>query len=164
LTKMIKTIFSLTLVVLTVSACASGKAITPVVADADPVSMRIADAAEKASRALDTIANIDQTNNPTVVLQNEFDGAPEELLQPITLTWTGPLDKIARTLAVRVGYKFKSIGKKPATPITVAVDVEGEPVVAVLKSIGLQAGRRADIAVNPTKNVIEIRYAPADAR
>lgn len=44
-------------------------------------------------------------------------------------------------------------------PLTVAVDVYQKPLIEVLRDIGLQAGTRADVAVDAQNGVIELSYA-----
>ena len=65
-------------------------------------------------------------------------------------------------MAQRAGLKFRVKGNLPAVPLTVNVDVYEQPILHVLRDIGLQAGHRADIAADAASGVIEVRYAPSD--
>ena len=65
-------------------------------------------------------------------------------------------------LAQRAGMSFQTVGGRPGVPLLVTVDVYQKPLIEVLHDLGLQAGRRADLAVNRSNNTIEIRYAPVD--
>ena len=121
--------------------------IKPVATEPDIVSERIASATEKASRALDSISGIEQMRTPLPVEQSYAD-APATMQQVITVKWTGPIEQIVQTLAGRAGLSFRTKGRAPGVPITVAVDVYQQPLVQVLQNIGLQAGRRADLAVD----------------
>ena len=136
-------------------------AVVPVATDPDLVSIRIAQATEKASQALDTIAGIEQQRAPVAPVQ-DFSSAPPGLSQLITVKWTGPVDQIVRTLALRGGMKFLEKGARPPVPVTVSVDAYQQPMVELLRDLGLQVGRRADLSVDASKGVIEIRYAPVD--
>ena len=44
----------------------------------------------------------------------------------------------------------------------VNVDVYQQPIMHVLRNIGLQIGRRADVAVDGPGGAIELRYAPGE--
>jgi len=46
--------------------------------------------------------------------------------------------------------------------LVVNVDAYQQPVLYVLRDIGLQAGSRADLSVDQNEGVIEVRYAAAD--
>ncbi len=129
----------------------------------DIVSMKLAQAAEKASKALDTIAHIDQQRNPTVApLRNATVNQASPLMQPISLRWSGPIDQVARVLAERAGMRFRALGRDPGVPIIVNVDVFQQPIFYVLRDIGLQAGSKADVIVDQNDGSVEVRYAASD--
>lgn len=136
--------------------------ITPVAAEPDIVTVKLAAAADKASLALDSIAGIEQQRNPTISTIETFDNAPLSQMQPITLRWSGPIEVVVRALAERAGMKFRVKGNLPMVPIAVTIDAYQQPILHVLRDIGLQAGQRADIAVDDASGVVEVRYAPAD--
>lgn len=143
--------------------CANlGGTMTPVAAEPDVVSTRIAMAAEKAAAALDTISGIEQTREPQLPPQPDYSTASPALTQPITVKWAGPIEQMAETLAARAGMKFRSSGNRPSVPLLINLDVYQKPLIEVLHDLGLQAGRRADLSVNSSNNTIEIRYAPVD--
>jgi len=150
------------LVGLMLSGCDTYLGTTPIAAEPDVVGTRIAQASEKAAAALDTIAGIEQQRAPQMPPPEDYTSAPPALTQPITVKWSGPIEKMAETLATRAGMHFQSIGGRPGVPLLVSVDVYQKPLIEVLHDLGLQAGRRADISVNSSNNTIEIRYAPVD--
>jgi len=135
---------------------------TPLATEPDLVSTRIAQSAEKAAKALDTISSIDQMRAPAMPEPEDYSSAPAALTQPITVRWTGPIEQMAETLAQRAGMRFQTTGGRPGVPLLVSVDVYQKPLIEVLHDLGLQAGRRADVSVNSTSNTVEIRYAPVD--
>ncbi len=136
--------------------------VTPVATEPDLVSVRLSAAAEKASQALDSIASIEQQRSPATPPMPDYSTAPPNLTQPITIKWTGPIEQITKTLADRAGMQFHVSGPQPPVPLTVNVDVYQQPLIRVLESIGLQAGHRADLALDGKNGQVEIRYAPAD--
>lgn len=129
------------------------------VAAPDKVSMMLADAADRASTALETLAAVEQSRAPEVAVAPISD-APPELKRAITVNWVGPVEPIARTLAERAGYDFQTMGSPPPVPLVVSVDVQNAPVIDVLRSLGLQLGVRADLRVDAARRAVEIQYAP----
>jgi len=107
-----------------------------VVASPDTVSAMLADAADRASSALQRLAAIEQKRSPAVAVE-PFGDAPPALMRAITVNWVGPVEGIAETLADRAGYEFSTFGPEPATPIIVSLDVENRPVFEVLRVVGL---------------------------
>ncbi len=144
------------------SAMMMDSAVTPVATEPDVVSTRIAQAAEKASLALNTIAGIEQQRAPAVSYAEDYSSAPSSMTQVITVKWTGPIEQITQTLASRAGLRFRTKGNPPPIPLTVTVDAYQQPLIEVLRDIGLQAGHRADLTVDGQAGFIEIRYAPVD--
>jgi len=135
----------------------------PIATEPDIVSVKLAQAADKASVALDGIANIEQQRNPAVPpMQDDYASASANMMQPVTLRWSGPIEQVARTLAERAGLRFRVKGRQPAVPLIVNVDAYQQPILHVLRDIGLQAGTRADLAINQSEGVVEVRYAAAD--
>lgn len=125
----------------------------------DPVGLRLASAVDKASAALATLASVEQARNPAVTIQS-VPYAPQELRRTVSVKWVGAIEPIARQLADRAGYRFQASGDVPPAPLVVSVDAREKSVVEVLRDIGLQAGTRADISVDPDSKLVELNYAP----
>jgi len=138
-------------------------AVTPIATEPDVVTVKLAQAADKASKALDGIANIEQQKNPAVPpIADDYANAPANMMQPVSIRWSGPIEQITRTLAERAGLRFRVKGREPAVPLVVNIDVYQQPLLHVLRDIGLQAGTRADLAIDQNEGVVEVRYAAAD--
>ena len=130
------------------------------VATPDKVSAMMADAADRASKALETLASVEYARSPSVSIA-PIGNAPIELRRAITVNWVGPVEPITKTLAERASYNFLTIGSPPPVPIVVSLDVENRPVIDVLRDIGLQLGLRGDIKVDSTRHLVEIHYPPS---
>lgn len=130
-----------------------------VVATPDKVSLMMAEAADKASTALETLAAVEQNKSPGVAVQ-PIHNAPTELQRAVTLNWVGPPEQVTKILADRASYTFLAVGNRPPVPPVVNINVEGKPVIDVLRSVGLQLGVRGDIKVDSVRKVIELHYAP----
>jgi defect in organelle trafficking protein DotD len=153
------------LVLMGLVACADEQPaqIMPLVAENDPVALQIAQAADKAAKALDTIAGIEQYQNPLPPMEN-FAGAPQPIAQRISIRWTGPAEQIVKTLAEKAGYRYQTAGAPGTIPLSVAVDAYERPLIDVLRDIGLQLGNRADVAVDINATVVQLRYAPTHGK
>jgi defect in organelle trafficking protein DotD len=132
------------------------------VAAPDRVSALLADAADRASNALQNLASVEQYKSPPANLAR-IDNAPVELRRAVTVAWVGPVDQIAKTLADRASYRFEILGDTPPVPVVVNLDVENKPVIDVLRDVGLQLGGRANVRVDSNRRVIELHYAPVTA-
>lgn len=151
---------------LALGACAPGNPVTgdepQLVAQPDKVSALLAEAADKASNALQTLAAVEQTKSSAPTMM-PITGAPPELKRAITINWVGPADQITKVLSNRASYGFQIIGDAPPVPLVVSIDVENKPIIEVLRDVGLQMGTRADLKVDGARRVIEIYYAPVTA-
>ncbi len=129
------------------------------VASPDSVSAMLADAADRASTALETLAAVEYSRSPGAPVAPIGD-APIELRRAITVNWVGPAETISETLAKRASYNFVTIGPPPPVPVVVSIDVENKQVIDVLRNVGLQLGLRGDVRVDSSRRVVEIHYPP----
>ena len=149
----------LALLVIGIQACTPVQRDPQVVASPDKVSLMLAEAADQASDALETLAAVEQSKAPAIAVQ-PIHNAPLELKRAITITWVGPAEGLVRKLADRASYTFLAVGDKPPVPLTVNIDAENQQVVDVLRDAGLQLGMRADIKVDSIRQMVELHYAP----
>ncbi len=149
----------LTAVVVGMLSACSPRVNQQLVAQPDPVALRLAVAADKASSALQTLASIEQARNPGESLQMPPE-VPQALRRIVSIDWTGPIAPIAQQMADRAGYRLQVNGAMPPAPIVVSVAAREKSVIEVLRDIGLQAGRRADVTVDPNHHLVELNYAP----
>lgn len=133
-----------------------------VVAAPDAVSARLAEAADKASHALQTLAAVEnaRTKQPAI---SAVENAPPELMRAMTVNWVGPVEPIVKSLADRAGYNFQTFGGPPPNTVVVSIDAENQPIIEIMRNIGLQLGNRANVKVNGKMRSVEIHYAPVDA-
>lgn len=129
------------------------------VASPDPLGLRMAAAVDKASAALQTLASVEQARNPALSIQT-VPYAPQELRRIVTVDWVGPIEPIMRKLADRAGYDLQVNGDTPPAPVVVNLNVKQKTVIDALRDLGLQAGQRADVVVDPDHRLVELNYAP----
>ncbi len=130
-----------------------------IVASPDSVSSMLAQSADRASVALETLAAVERARTPAASISPLSD-VPQELRRTITVNWVGPIEPIAKTLADRAGYGFLVLGSEPSIPVVVSIDAENTRVVDVLRDVGLQLGMRGDVKVDANAKMVEIYYAP----
>ncbi len=130
-----------------------------IVASPDSVSAILAESADRASNALETLASVEKARTPGTQMSPIGD-VPAELRRTITVNWVGPIEPIAKTLADRAGYGFLVLGNEPAIPVVVSIDAENKRVVDVLRDIGLQLGMRGDVKVDARTRMVEVYYTP----
>ena len=154
--------FLLAVSTLFIAACSGNKfsrGAPQVVAAPDSVSAMLADAADRASTALQTLAAVEHEKTKTASLA-PVNNAPTELQRAVTVSWIGPVETVTRTLADRASYNFQVIGNTPPVPIIVNLDVQNKPIIDVLRNIGLQLGLRANVKVDSSLRLVEIEYPP----
>lgn len=155
---LLKKITLYSLLPLALVACAKHVPDPQLVAEPDPVVLRLAEAADRAATSLNTLAAVEQ-NRTATDLPPLAASAPAELRRSITVDWVGPIEPIVKRLADRASYSFMVSGKKPEVPIITNINVRSEPVVEVLRDIGLQMNDRGTLKVDANRKVIEINYA-----
>lgn len=129
------------------------------VAAPDKVSSMLADAADRSSKALEDLAAVEQARGPGIAAGPVAD-APPQLRRAVTVQWVGPVEPIVKVLADRASYSFQTVGEGPPVALVVNIDAQNQPLVDILRDIGLQLGMRADLVVDADSQTIEIHYAP----
>ncbi len=159
--KQISFLFALLLVLPSLTACEHNRIERDpqVLTSPDKVSLMLAEAADKASNALQTLATVEQSRAPSIAVQ-PIRNAPSELRRAMTITWVGPPEQLLRQAASRASYTFLAVGDAPPVPLSVNIDAENKPVIDILRDIGLQLGLRADVKVDSERRLVELHYAP----
>ena len=80
------------------------------------------------------------------------------LADPITLSWSGPMEPAVQSVADLIGFRVRHTGRPPTLPILVRVRVHNTAAFSVLQTLGWQAGTRAGLVVVPARRVIDIVY------
>jgi defect-in-organelle-trafficking protein DotD len=131
-----------------------------IVTSPDSVTVRLAEAADRASRSLETLAAVEQTRNPNVAIAS-IPNAPQELRRTMSLDWFGPVEQVTQTVAARAGYTFKVFGNTPPAPVIVTVKAQNRQLIDLLRDIGLQVGTMANLKVDARSRVVELYYPSA---
>lgn len=150
--------FSVVAALAAVSACTKNLPAPQLVAEPDNVTLRLAQAADRAANALDTLAAIEQVRTPSD-LPPLAAGAPPELRRSVTVNWIGPVAPLVLQLADRASYKFVVSGNAPEAGIIVSMNARNQPVIEALRDVGLQLGARAELRVDANLKIVELSYA-----
>lgn len=123
-------------------------------------SVKISEAAESISESLVALASIQKTATPpkhkTLTDPNIYD------MQGIaSIDWSGPIEPLVRQIANASHYRMRVLGKAPAIPIILTIRADRQPLAQILRNIDYMAGKKANIAIDPAKKIIELRYAAA---
>ena len=136
----------------------NGKAL---VAANDPISLRIAESADKAATALQDLARVEQTRRPPTP-ESAAMPSSDDLQAPITIDWVGGAEELIRNLAARLKYDVVVVGAAPSVPVVVQIHQQNRASLEALRSIGEQGTQFMDLIVNPQSRKIEIHYKIAE--
>ncbi|MCY4480830.1 MAG: DotD/TraH family lipoprotein [Rhodospirillales bacterium] len=128
----------------------------------DPIETRLVEAVERAERSLASLARAAPAPDSESGLPDAR-SVPAALRTRVSLDWTGPVEALAEELARRAGYRFAEAGRPPARPLIVAVEAEGEPLIAVLRDAGLRAGSAATLTVDAARRTVLLDWAAPPA-
>lgn len=129
------------------------------VAQPDSVNVMLADAADRAASALETLASVEQTRTPVPAVAT-IPNAPAELRRGVTVEWNGPVEPMVQALTAQTGYTYQAFGDQPPVPLIIALKTTNRPAIEVFRDIGLQLGGRATLKVDANRRVVELYYAP----
>ncbi|HFH3476848.1 DotD/TraH family lipoprotein [Pseudomonas aeruginosa] len=125
----------------------------------DPAYQKLQETAKNIQQSLTQLAEAEQydkmKNRPS---QPRIYTQIRGMEQVVTMPWHGSLEQAVSKLASFSGYEVKFMGKPPAVPIFVQIGESPASVSDHLRNVGIQAGVRADIVVNPSLRVVEVRY------
>lgn len=126
----------------------------------DPVKVQLASAAQSVRASLRQLAEAEQFDKMKR-LPSPAESAPviPGLERKVSMPWNGPLAAVVEKLAALGGYEVQSAGRPPSLPILISLGAEPASLAQQLRDVGLQAGNRADIVVDPTRRKVEVIYA-----
>jgi len=152
----------LLLLTLAISACSTLTTKEAVYVENDNVSVKLAMAAQDASRSLVELADIEKTRTP-ISTADRIDNVPRQLMKKMSISWNGPIGPLAQQVAKEVEYKFIELGKRSPMPLLVQIDAIDTPAIDILRNAGLQLGTRASLVVDIPNRNIEVHYVESAA-
>jgi defect in organelle trafficking protein DotD len=131
----------------------------PVNEPSDDATIKLAEAADSVSRSMHEMARVEKVINPpskdnVLTIPNAYN-----LQSRASVDWSGPVGELTDRIAKSAHYRLRVLGKEPAIPVLISIDVKDESLAEILRNIDYQAGEKASIHVYPNSQVVELRYA-----
>ncbi len=125
----------------------------------DDASIKLAEAANSVSDSMLQMARIEKVIKPpshdnTLTIPNSYN-----LQARASVDWSGPIAEITDRIAKAAHFRLRVLGKAPAVPVLISLNIEDESLAEILRDIDYQAGIKATIHVYPNSQVVELRYA-----
>ncbi len=124
----------------------------------DPAAALLTSAALRAEAALAELAAARASENP-VDAAPPPSLVPPELLDEVTVDWTGPLGTLARRLADEAGWEYVEAGPSPAMAPIVRITATSTPLILILRDAGIQAADAAQLTVDARLRQVRIDWS-----
>jgi len=118
----------------------------------------LAEAAGSVSQSLTQLGATEQAAYPPVSVSEPPNPASYGMAIPTSIDWNGPVEPLVRQIANATNYKLNVLGKPPAIPVIVSISAKDTPMGDILRDVGYQSGKRANIVIFPSTHRIELRY------
>lgn len=125
----------------------------------DTAAVQLAEAARSVSSSLNELKSLEKASSPPIkpLPYPTSSGGLDKIIASVD--WSGPIEPLLQRIAKLAHYKLEIIGRKPAVPILVTISSQNTPLTYIVRNADLQAGVKANIAVYPGIETIELRYA-----
>lgn len=131
----------------------------PYNAPSDDASIKLAEAANAVSDSMLQMARVEKVITPPTKDNTLTIPSAYNLQTRASVDWSGPIAEITRRIAKAAHFRLRILGKEPAVPILISLNVQDESLAEILRDIDYQAGKKAYIHVYPNSQVVELRYA-----
>ncbi|WP_324826384.1 DotD/TraH family lipoprotein [Ralstonia pickettii] len=142
-----------------ISGCASSQLNGSGTNEQDPAYQALMKSARNIEQSLSLLSEAEQfekmrqnPNQPRIFKQIAG------MEQVVTMPWQGTLEQAVSKLSAYSGFEVKFMGRPPATPILVQIGRDPATVSDHMRNLGIQAGSRADVVVDPAQKIVEVRY------
>ncbi len=119
----------------------------------------LAEASYSVSRSISSLSETAQAAHPLPKLAPPPNPASYGMGGLTSIDWSGPVEPLIRQIAKVANYRVRVLGTPPAIPILVTVYDKNMMLADILRDVGFQCGRRAEVVIFPESRVIELRYA-----
>jgi defect-in-organelle-trafficking protein DotD len=118
----------------------------------------LAQTALNSNNAIQTLAAVERASKPAVHRPQAPNPVKIGMDQLVSVDWVGPVEPILKSLAKKSHYRVNELGESPVVPILVNVNRENAYLADVIQDISFQIQNHAELTLNPTEKLIEIRY------
>ena len=132
----------------------------PLNAPSDDASIKLAEAASSVSDSMLEMAKVEKViyyrphKDNLLTIPNAYN-----LQAKASVDWSGPIEEVTARIASAAHYRIRTLGKAPAIPVLISLNVKDESLAEILRDIDYQAGKKAYLHVYPNSQVVELRYA-----
>ena len=130
--------------------------------NSDSTAIALAQAAGAASKSLEGLEANQQAANPPKIAHPIPAAATYGMQMPISIDWDGPIGPLVSKIAETANYKLRVLGVVPPVPVLISIHAKNTELANILRSAGLQAGKRASIVVYPSSKTVELSYASSN--
>jgi defect-in-organelle-trafficking protein DotD len=149
---------SIVTLLLTLSGCSSNP--RPEQQNLTGLNSSLAEASYSVSRSIVSLAETAQASHPTPVLAPPPNPETYGMAGLTSVDWSGPVQPLIGQIAKTANYRMRVLGPAPGIPVLVTINAKNVMLADILRDVGYQCGRRAEVVVFPRSRVIELRYAP----
>jgi defect-in-organelle-trafficking protein DotD len=147
---------SITFLFLALGACATSPPQTSAPSTTD---VALAEASYSVSRSIVNLSEVAQASRPLPTVDPPPTPDSYGMGQLTSVDWSGPVEPLIRQLADAANYRIRVLGYPPAIPVLVTVYAKNSMLADIIRDVGYQCGRRANVVVFPDSRVVELRYA-----
>lgn len=119
---------------------------------------QLAEAAQSVNQSMQQISAIQIATHPSVKMPKPVNPVTVGMAQQTSLDWTGPVEPLLGKIASASGYSVRVLGKPPAIPVIVSINVTDEALANILRDTIYQVAKKARIKLYPQAKIIELRY------
>ena len=124
--------------------------------ETDRTIFQIQESAKKIEASLAKLVELESSNrNGGILMVIPKTGT---MAKEITISWNGALQPALDIIAKAIGYRIEYTGIEPATPLTVVINANTQPVYTVLESIAWQVSPNVQLVIDPLENMFTVAY------
>jgi len=138
------------------AACAKKPAPPP--SELQNATVALAETADSVNHSVIALNTTEQAANPPVSIATPPNPDTYGMGIPASLSWEGPAEQAVAAIAKASNYRFRVLGAKPSLPVLVSVHENNSTLGDILRNIGLQCRKQAQVVVYPKIKTIELRY------
>lgn len=132
----------------------------PAETDRGDAQVQIAEASTAIGSSLEELSAIQLATNPRASLP-PLNPAALGMTEVVSVNWNGPAEALLDKIALLSGYRLQILGEEPAIPVLVSINANNQVLAQVLQNVIYQVQSKADVVVNTSRRIIELRYHPA---
>ena len=130
----------------------------PINEPSDDATIKLAEAASSISRSMLEMARVVKDVNPPNKDNVLTIPSAYNLQSRASVDWSGPIQELTAQIAKAAHYRLRVLGREPAVPVLISMNVKDVSLAEILRDIDYQAGKKATIHVYPNSQVVELRY------